>query len=454
MRISLLLQREPFGQIVEQTLARFWSERHGQPYHVQWRMAAPITPDRSVPAAQTWFANIYLNAIFTADAQTAVFDPVRREFSRSTTWWKRPAQQIYTALALGQPSARWLTQARLAVSPPVPDAGNLLIVAGNRKIRLLDRQAGLAFGIQKTGFRPEFMAHELAGRLQARAAGVRTPALLAQSGRGAWYCEQYISGTPINRLANRAAARAAATQAASNLQRLLQATAVERDIGDYVDGLQPLIGKLAAASPLLTTVQREAIEAMTSALVARARQHSGQITLALTHGDFQPANIQALEFADGTFDVVVANHMLYHVPDLAQGLAEVRRVLQPNGRLIASTNGDNHMKELALLVPENVQQTVASWRMRGQGNQLPFRLENGRSLLEPFFAQIDLHLYEDSLWVTEVEPLIAYAFSMIKPEMDVPETAVDYLRQAWAAKIAVDGGIHISKESGVFEAVK
>ncbi|MCB9130523.1 MAG: phosphotransferase [Anaerolineales bacterium] len=291
MRISLLLQREPFGQIVEQTLARFWSERHGQPYYVEWRMAAPITPDRSVPAAQTWFANIYLNAIFTADAQPAVFDPVRREFSRSTTWWKRPAQQIYTALALGQPSARWLTQARLAVSPPVPDAGNLLIVAGNRKIRLLDRRAGLAFGVQKTGFRPEFMAHELAGRLQARAAGVRTPALLAQSGRGAWYCEQYISGTPINRLANRAAARAAATQAASNLQRLLQATAVERDIGDYVDGLQPLIGKLAAASPLLTTVQREAIEAMTSALVARARQRSGQITLALTHGDFQPANI-------------------------------------------------------------------------------------------------------------------------------------------------------------------
>lgn len=169
---------------------------------------------------------------------------------------------------------------------------------------------------------------------------------------------------------------------------------------------------------------------------------------------FQPANIQALEFADETFDVVVANHMLYHVPDLAQGLAEVRRVLNPNGRLLAATNGDNHMKELALLVPENVQQTVASWRMRGQGNQLPFRLENGRSLLEPFFAQIDLHLYEDSLWVTEVEPLLAYAFSMIKPEMDVPETAVDYLRQAWAAKITAEGGIHISKESGVFEAFK
>lgn len=166
----------------------------------------------------------------------------------------------------------------------------------------------------------------------------------------------------------------------------------------------------------------------------------------------QPANIQALAFADDTFDVIVANHMLYHVPDLAQGLAEVRRVLKKDGRFIAATNGDNHMKELPLLVPEAVRQMTASWRMRGITDQLPFRLENGRSLLEPYFAQIDLHRYDDGLWVTEVEPLLAYAFSMIKPEMDVPETAVAQLRESWAAKIAADGGIHISKDSGVFVA--
>ncbi|WP_420643670.1 class I SAM-dependent methyltransferase [Candidatus Leptofilum sp.] len=170
--------------------------------------------------------------------------------------------------------------------------------------------------------------------------------------------------------------------------------------------------------------------------------------------DFQPSNIQALDFADSTFDVVVANHMLYHVPDLAQGLAEVRRVLKPNGRLVAATNGDNHMKELPLLIPEELRQKAASLRMRGEAGQLPFRLENGRSLLEPFFAQIDLHLYEDSLWVTEVEPLLAYAFSMLKPGVDVPETAVAQLRDLWAAKIEADGGIHISKHSGVFEAYK
>ena len=34
----------------------------------------------------------------------------------------------------------------------------------------------------------------------------------------------------------------------------------------------------------------------------------------------------------------------------------------------------------------------------------------------------------------------------------VPETAVDYLRGLWAAKIEADGGIRISKESGAFVA--
>lgn len=294
MRISLLLQREPFGQILEQTLAPFWSERYGQPYYVQWRMTPPVAlsgPDDS--ALQSWIANIYLNAIFTPDAQPTIFDPIRREFSRSTTWWKRPAQRLYTTLALGRVSARWLAQARLVATPAVPDARDTLIVAGNRKIRLLHRQAGVAYGVQKAGFRPESMARELTTRLSARIAGVRTPLLLEQAESGSWYCEQYISGTPINRLASRAAARAAATQAATGLQQMLMSTAVQEDVADYVARLQLLIDRLTAANPLLTTAQRQAIDRLASVLVARACEHNGRLILALTHGDFQPANILA-----------------------------------------------------------------------------------------------------------------------------------------------------------------
>ena len=62
--------------------------------------------------------------------------------------------------------------------------------------------------------------------------------------------------------------------------------------------------------------------------------------------DARLADVQDLPFADGSFDLVAAMWMLYHVPDLDRGLAEVRRVLRPGGRFLAVTNGDDHVADL------------------------------------------------------------------------------------------------------------
>src|SRR5579875_2990007 len=44
------------------------------------------------------------------------------------------------------------------------------------------------------------------------------------------------------------------------------------------------------------------------------------------------ADVQQLPFEDSSFDIVLANHMLYHVPDRPAAFAEVARVLRPGGR--------------------------------------------------------------------------------------------------------------------------
>jgi SAM-dependent methyltransferase len=167
---------------------------------------------------------------------------------------------------------------------------------------------------------------------------------------------------------------------------------------------------------------------------------------------FQTVNIEEIPFPDNSFDVVVANHMLYHVPNLAKGLAEVRRVLKPNGRFYTATNGIDHMKEIKELtiqfLPES---TEVEWP------QLSFRLDNGRSLLSPPFDSIDLIIYPDSLEVTDVEPLIAYIQSMtllqaIGIDEETAVIKMNQLAAAIAQEIEATGSFHITKSSGLFTA--
>lgn len=89
----------------------------------------------------------------------------------------------------------------------------------------------------------------------------------------------------------------------------------------------------------------------------------------------QVADSAALPFADGSADVVLACWMLYHVPDLAATLRELRRVLRPDGVLIAVTNGDRHLAELYEL-------------SGGTPPPLQFSSENGRATLEDHFEQV------------------------------------------------------------------
>jgi SAM-dependent methyltransferase len=65
--------------------------------------------------------------------------------------------------------------------------------------------------------------------------------------------------------------------------------------------------------------------------------------------EYVVADAQDLPFDDECFDIVLANHMLYHVPDRPKAFVEFRRVLVPGGAFHAATNGDGHFEELWVL---------------------------------------------------------------------------------------------------------
>ncbi|HEX7736793.1 MAG TPA: class I SAM-dependent methyltransferase [Ktedonobacteraceae bacterium] len=160
---------------------------------------------------------------------------------------------------------------------------------------------------------------------------------------------------------------------------------------------------------------------------------------------YQVIDALAIPYADQSLDAVIANHMLYHVPNLPQALAEIRRVLKPGGHLYATTIGRQHMREMDALV----QQALPDIPWRGMGQRLPFALENGQELLEPFFASVVLLTYEDALEVSEVEPLLAYARSGFLGSR-LNETQLTTLRSHMQQELTAYGTIHVTKAAGMF----
>ncbi len=156
-------------------------------------------------------------------------------------------------------------------------------------------------------------------------------------------------------------------------------------------------------------------------------------------------DIQALDFADASFDGALACHMLYHVPDIAQGLRELRRVLRPGGRLFAATNSQDHMAALLNLIREldpGVDTTHSGYR---------FTLENGEAMLRQAFDVCELRVFNDSLRVTEAQPLMDYILSMALSfrrlrTADGQTAALAEIQR----HIDTEGPIVISKRAGVF----
>ncbi|HSV86536.1 MAG TPA: class I SAM-dependent methyltransferase [Levilinea sp.] len=158
------------------------------------------------------------------------------------------------------------------------------------------------------------------------------------------------------------------------------------------------------------------------------------------------ADIQDAPLMAGQFDVVMANHMLYRVPDLERAIHSIHRVMKPGGVLFATTNGLRHMYN----VFELIQQVAPSIRPDTRAAER-FGLHNAPQKLAPAFSHTNVTVYPDFLWVTETEPLMQYIRSLWVAAQ-LSEAQMMQLAEVVASLITSEGGIHINKSSGLVKA--
>lgn len=155
-----------------------------------------------------------------------------------------------------------------------------------------------------------------------------------------------------------------------------------------------------------------------------------------------------LPVADHAFDAALALHMLYHVPDPAAAVAELRRVVRPGGTVLAVLNGLDHMDTYRSLTAEAA----------GRTEWLPWsssRVNLGHvDLFEREFASVVVDEVRARIVLSDVQPLLAYAGSareFYEGRIDGSwEEHLERFARAAQRDLARDGSLEITTHTGVF----
>ena len=175
---------------------------------------------------------------------------------------------------------------------------------------------------------------------------------------------------------------------------------------------------------------------MSEGMLSTARENIGErknVAYAL-------ADIQDIPFEDDSFDAVIANSMLYHVPNIECGIREVRRVLRNEGVFYCATYGENNFTDV-----------LADWFELDGESFRPnhnFTMQNGEQKLKEAFTNVEANFYEDSLHITNIDDLTDYLRSLVsfKAIIDLPSDRIHEILM----RHSCNGTIELPKEYGMF----
>ncbi len=156
--------------------------------------------------------------------------------------------------------------------------------------------------------------------------------------------------------------------------------------------------------------------------------------------EYKVLDIQEIPYENEAFDIVIANMMLYHVPDIYRGLTEVRRVLKKGGSFYCATYGEHG-------IVEYLSKLLAAYGVEDNINK-NFTLQNGYEILSKSFSKVEKLEYVDSLAVTNIDDMVNYIYSL--PSMTSLSNVPKHIIKTTLVQNLTNGVLNVPKEYGMF----
>lgn len=187
---------------------------------------------------------------------------------------------------------------------------------------------------------------------------------------------------------------------------------------------------------LISTCSRLILSDFSDGMVATTKETVGNYE----NIEYKVLDIQQIPYEDDSFDVVIANMMLYHVPNIKKGLTEVRRVLKCGGAFYCATYGEHG-------IIEYLSKILSEYRVEDKINK-NFTLQNGHEILSRTFSSVEKKEYIDSLAVTNIDNMVEYIYSLSSMTSlnNIPKQVIKDI----LIKNTTDGILNVPKEYGMF----
>lgn len=174
----------------------------------------------------------------------------------------------------------------------------------------------------------------------------------------------------------------------------------------------------------------------------------------LEHVDFnftyKEIDAQGIPYEDECFDVVVARHMLYLVPDIEKALSEIKRVLISGGLFYATTNAPDSMAELN----ELMERYDPKLGLHDNGMCGRFDSQIGNLFLKKNFSEVDVDILQGKIITDDAEAVVSYKASTIKGGSVLAGEKRQQFKDYVEDYIKNNGSLSITTKACIFKAKK
>ena len=282
MKISLLRKRENFDFIFVETLKVFLKLKYG------WYGSLGFDFKEG---SRVYIMNDLINVVYDNNINRSLLSPLVAEFSWHKNFIRRNLQKAYTYFAIRSPFESLFCTCSFYITVPVGLIPEIVIIPGNHSFRIIDLDSDTCFVICKMGFNKEFLINDVT--IRKNYPWLNSPKVYFLNESDGYYEEERVVGLPLNRLSCVEKRQYCLNICFKDLVKLYKETNTSVSFEEYALSLQNSIeAYLVRLNFKVSNNVKNKIKFIVSNVLQKIKEvQDSDLQLALTHGDFQPANI-------------------------------------------------------------------------------------------------------------------------------------------------------------------